>query len=308
NAWPVFRLPVWKMYALQVLPTSLLHKFNINSFFNETCIENIDRTIRQIIRAKVSAGDNGDDFISDVVHSKPDVYDDQDVDSLVMATKTDDINGVKEPLTEDEVVAQGFNMYTAGFDQMANLLAFVSYELALKPEAQDRLYAEIVAAGVQSDGEIGYDELRRLPYMDAVVNETLRLHATPVKLRRTPGVDFPLTGTGIVIRKGQPLEIPIYANHHSDEYFPDAESFIPDRFLPENRQNIKPYTFLPFSAGPRVCVGMPFVLLETKLALFHVLRRFRFAVHKDTKVPPIVKTHPMIKGLVSLYLSVVPRD
>ncbi|CAG2113902.1 unnamed protein product, partial [Medioppia subpectinata] len=132
NAWPVFRLPVWKLFALQVLPPYALRLFNISSFFDETCIANIARTIRQIIRAKASVGDNGVDFISAVMHSKPDVYDDQDENSLVMAAKTDGANVVKKPLTEDEMVAQGFNLYTAGFDQMANLLAFVSYELALK--------------------------------------------------------------------------------------------------------------------------------------------------------------------------------
>ncbi|CAG2112341.1 unnamed protein product [Medioppia subpectinata] len=153
NAWPVFKLPLWKLLALQVLPGVVLRAFRIRSLFDEKCIANITQTILTIMRAKETAGDKSDDFINVVMNSKldpneelPDDNNPDDEENLVMRSKTNDSNVSKKSLTEEEIVAQGFIFFTAAFDQMANLLSFITYELALKPEAQDRLYEEIAGA------------------------------------------------------------------------------------------------------------------------------------------------------------------
>ncbi|CAG2116370.1 unnamed protein product, partial [Medioppia subpectinata] len=307
-------LPVWKLLALQVLPERVLNAIGLKSIFNEKTIDNICHNLKGVLKAREHLVDNSTDFLGVFMRSKlgpnePQPNDDIDGEySLEMKEKTFDNNmSDNKKLTEEEILAQGFFIYFTAFDQISNVLSFCVYELALNPDVQHRLYEEIVAA-VDADGEIGYDELCRLPLLDAVISETQRLHGGPVKYRRIPGREFPLGDTGIVVPKGQPIEILVYAIHHSEEYFPNAHQFIPDRFLPKNRHNIKPYTFMPFSAGPRVCVGMAFALMELKLALVHVLRRFRFAVHKDTKVPPIIKTHPVMKAPKTMYLSVEARD
>ena len=59
----------------------------------------------------------------------------------------------------------------------------------------------------------------------------------------------------LLVEKGKIVDIPIYSFHHDEEYFPNPEEFQPERFLPENKQNIKPGTYLPFGVGPRMCIG-----------------------------------------------------
>ncbi|CAG2176183.1 unnamed protein product, partial [Oppiella nova] len=86
------------------------------------------------------------------------------------------------------------------------------------------------------------------------MSETLRIHVSPMPLYRYPSVDYKLGDTGITLKAGQQMEIPFCAIHMSDENYPDAFKYEPDRFMPENKHLIKPYTYLPFGSGPRNCV------------------------------------------------------
>ena len=81
------------------------------------------------------------------------------------------------------------------------------------------------------------------------------------------------------------MNILVYVIHHNEEYYPSPEKFKPERFLPENRDQIKPFTYLPFGSGPRNCVGMRFALLETKLALVNIIKRFKFVKSSKTQIP-----------------------
>jgi cytochrome P450 len=147
-----------------------------------------------------------------------------------------------------------------------------------------RLYEEVKSA-VDANGEINYEMLAKLPYLDAVISETLRLYPPARRLDRETTTVYKLADTGIELYKGQVVHIPVYALHHSEEYYPNAERFNPDRFLPENRHQITPYTYLPFGGGPRNCIGMRFALMEAKLGLAQIVQRYRFVRSPNTDVP-----------------------
>ena len=153
---------------------------------------------------------------------------------MAVERKVMDIKVRDKRLSEDEIVAQGFIMIQA-FAGTSSALAHTAYEFALNPDCQRRLRDEITGAISATTGEIAYDVLARLPYLDAVVSETLRIHVTPNSLFRYPSSDYRLGDTGITLKAGQQIEIPAYAIHMSDENYPDAFKYEPDRFMPENK-------------------------------------------------------------------------
>lgn len=90
---------------------------------------------------------------------------------------------------------------------------------------------------------------------------------------------------GFVVKKGDELAYSAYIIHRLPEYWPDPERFDPDRFL----EQPKPFTFLTFHAGPRMCLGMDMTYVQVKVALFTLLRRFRFKLHPGHVVTTVVK-------------------
>jgi hypothetical protein len=91
--------------------------------------------------------------------------------------KYNDLNFVNKRLTEDEIVAQGWVFMIAGYETTATTLSFCSYELALNPECQEKLFEEINSA-IDSNGEISYETLVKLPYLDSVISETIKALST----------------------------------------------------------------------------------------------------------------------------------
>ncbi|CAG2165468.1 unnamed protein product [Oppiella nova] len=205
-------------------------------------------------------------------------------EELAVERKALNINVVNKHLTENEILAQAMVFLLAGYETTGTLLSFCTYELALNPHVQEILHKEVNSA-IDSNGEIDYDLLSRLPYLDAVISETLRLHSPAQRLSRLSTTDYKLGDTGITLHPGQQIDFPIYAIHTSEENYPHPFQFNPDRFMPENRHKITPYTYLPFGAGPRNCIGMRFALLEAKLALANIIRKFTFFQTTRTDIP-----------------------
>ena len=215
-------------------------------------------------------------------------------------------NVIEKKLTENEILAQCFLFLIAGYETTATTLSFCSYELALHPEIQERLYEEIKTV-FDENGKINYETLSKLPFLDSVISETLRLYHPVLRLEREAMEDVVLGDTGITIKKGVMAEIPIHAIHHDPENYENPYVFSPDRFMPENRDKIKPYTYLPFGAGPRNCIGMRFALLEAKLALAKITQKFRFSRSPKTDVPLILNKGRILMQAKSLIVRIERR-
>ncbi|CAG2176682.1 unnamed protein product, partial [Oppiella nova] len=170
---------------------------------------------------------------------------DGDTSMPVNTNMIDHVAAISKPVyTDTELLALSFAFSTGGITSTACALTACVYELALNPAIQSRLYREIVG----TDNDMSYEACERLPYLDAVVSETLRLHTPNVRLLRIASADYDLGDTGITIPAGQHIEIPLYAIHHSAEYYSEPYTFNPDRFMPENASTLVPYAYLPFGA------------------------------------------------------------
>ena len=91
---------------------------------------------------------------------------------------------------------------------------------------------------------------------------------------------------GIHVKKGTPVFVPVYSVHRNPKTWPQPEKFDPMRFSAEAKQSRDPYNFLPFGVGPHQCIGMRFAIMEMKLALCRILKKYRFEVSPETAIPP----------------------
>lgn len=165
---------------------------------------------------------------------------------------------VKREWTEDEIVAQCFIFFAAGFDTASTLMSFLSYELALNQDIQQKLYDEIRAVNATLNGaRLTYDTLSKMKYLDQVISEALRKWPPAIFTNRKCTRDFKydLDGNSILIERGISVWIPIYSIHHDSELYENPEKFDPERFNDENKHNIKPASYIPFGIGPRNCIG-----------------------------------------------------
>lgn len=146
--------------------------------------------------------------------------------------------------------------------------------LSIHPNVQDRLYEEIRTTVTDYDC-IDYDTLTKLDYMDCVLKESMRLLGiTHVMLRQTEA-DVQLTEC--IVPKGTVLVMSIKKMHSDVNIWgPTANEFDPDRFQPELVAQRHPFSYLPFSAGARNCIGSKIAMISLKLVLCHLLLKYKF--------------------------------
>nr|XP_054922630.1 cytochrome P450 3A21-like [Dermacentor andersoni] len=200
-------------------------------------------------------------------------------------------------ITDKHVVSNCFVFLGAGFDTTASTLAFLLYELARHPDEQRRLYDDLVAAFPDHE-RLAYDELQTLKRFDAVISECLRLYPPLVlTTARVCQVDTRVA-TGHVIPRGSHVILPTWNVLHDSNLWVDPYKFDPDRFIERPDSGAVFASALSFGIGPRECIGKRLALLELKVALSKLIRRFKFSVSSETQVPLKFKV-----PLVSLMLE-----
>jgi unspecific monooxygenase len=174
-------------------------------------------------------------------------------------------------------------MILAGHETTATALFWSLYLLALDPAAQDELAAEVASVGTA--------DMERLKFTRAVLDETMRLYPPAFLVARSAYVLD--TVAGMKIKPGDALLIAPWLLHRHEKLWRDPNAFIPQRFMapapPPDR-----YTYLPFGAGPRVCIGAHFAMVEATIALAKLIGAFRVELADASPVIPVgvVTTQP----------------
>ncbi|KAF7278759.1 hypothetical protein GWI33_007992 [Rhynchophorus ferrugineus] len=225
-------------------------------------------------------------LISDTVptREKENIYRPDMLQNLIDARKK---NGEKESFTIEDITAQAAIFFFAGFDSVSSVMSFTSYELALNQDIQDKLRKEILDISEENDGNITYDVIKQMKYLDMVICEVLRKWPPFVIIGRectkTYVIDPVYPGEKkVVVPKGTAIQIPLYAIHHDPKYYPDPEKFIPERFGTEQKHQDK---YFPFGQGPRACLGSRFALMEIKTIFVHILKTFKLVTTEKTQIP-----------------------
>ncbi|KFW06596.1 Cytochrome P450 3A40, partial [Eurypyga helias] len=184
-------------------------------------------------------------------------------------------------LSDEEILAQSLLFVFAGYETTSSTLSYISYNLATHPDVQRRLQDEIDATLTDKATSM-YNAIMQMEYLDMVVNESLRLFPPGGRIERVCKKTVEING--VTIPKDMVVMIPAYVLHRDPAYWPEPEEFRPERFSKERKESMDPYTFLPFGAGPRNCIGMRFALLTVKVAVVFLLQNFSFRTCKDTPV------------------------
>ena len=122
---------------------------------------------------------------------------------------------------------------------------------------------------------------------------------------RSAAADYNVPNTDYVIPKDTFTIIPIYALQHDPEYYPDPEKFDPDRFNEENTANRNPYAFMPFGEGPRICIGLRFGMMQTRIGLISILRHFKISPTAKTPIPMVFRTDSTVLAPVGgMHLNI----
>ncbi|MEO0564352.1 MAG: cytochrome P450, partial [Chloroflexota bacterium] len=197
-----------------------------------------------------------------------------------------------DTLTNEQIRDMLLSLFIAGHDSTARLMTWALYNLARHPDNQGKLYDDVAAVMTKNDPSL--EDLAKMTYTDQVLQETMRLHP-PFWSLFTRRVLEPITLGEVTIPKGALIYISPYAVHRDERWWPDPQTFDPERFAPGWKDRVPSYAFMPFGGGPRVCVASHMAEMEAEVILATIVKRFKIELPTpDTVVEPMAlfSLHP----------------
>ena len=184
----------------------------------------------------------------------------------------------KADLNSDEkietlIISNVLLLFLAGYRQIFARMDVCMLYLANNITVQERLYEEIHDAS-QMDGDVGYDTIMNMQYLDMVVMESLRHHPLS-EVESISARDYAIPGTRFTIPKGMTTKVPASGIMMDERYFPNPTEFDPEHFSPEKIKQRNPNVNLVFGFGPRACVAKRLALLIMKIGIAHVIHKFK---------------------------------
>ncbi|XP_044015561.1 cytochrome P450 9e2-like [Aphidius gifuensis] len=233
-----------------------------------------------------------------------------DMIQLMMETRA---NKTGPTLSIGDMTSQAFIFFFGGFDTTSSLMSFVVHQIAANPEIQAKLQNEIDEMLERTNGDVTYEAVNRLAYLDAVINETLRYYPIAGFLDRVCSKSFELPPTlpGAKPHRLEPgdfIWFPVFAIQRDPIYFDEPDKFYPDRFIEDPKGTLNSPAYMPFGLGPRMCIGNRFALLETKVLLVHLVAKCQLKPGKKMILPlEISKSSLAMAAKGGFYLEIQPR-
>ena len=203
--------------------------------------------------------------------------------------------------TDQEVIDHMIFLMMAAHDTTTSTLTSMTYALARHPEWQQRLLEEVESLGVE---HLRYEDLDRLEQTEWVMKEALRMYPPLSTLPKYSVAPFEFEGLRIPA-DAIVITYPIHT-HYMEEYWTEPQRFDPMRFSSERAEHKRdPYCWVPFSGGAHMCIGLHFAIMQIKLVMFEMLRRYRWSLPEGYDMP--VQQSPISKPRDGLPVYFEPR-
>jgi cytochrome P450 len=240
--------------------------------------------VATMIRERRAAGKNGGTEPDDLMHR-------------LMAARDPETG---QSMNDDQLIDNLLTFYLAGHETTAKALTWTLYLLACSPEWTARLEEEI--ARVTGGAAVTSEHVDRLTLVQQVLKESMRLFPPVPLMSRQAVADTRLDGHDI--KAGGSVLMPIYAMHRHVARWDDPDAFDPERFAPEREARIPRYQYMPFGAGPRICIGMAFAMIEATAMLATLLQHARFAPVEGHEPFPVARVTLVPRGGMPLQVRV----
>jgi cytochrome P450 len=190
-------------------------------------------------------------------------------------------------MSDEQVRDEALTLFLAGHETTSIALAWTWWLLALTLDVEARLHDEVDAL----HGEPTVDDLPRLAYTRAVLDESIRLRPPAWAIGRNAVAEH--RAGELTIPSGSVVVVSPWLLHHDERWWPDADTFRPERWLSDRPEGSR-FAYVPFGGGPRRCIGEPFALMEGTLVLATIARRWRFRAVSDEppELQPVVTLRP----------------
>ncbi|KAG4078613.1 hypothetical protein HA402_008470 [Bradysia odoriphaga] len=207
-------------------------------------------------------------------------------------------------MSVEEMTAHAYLIFIGGFESSSTTMSFCAYELARNPEVQQKAYEDIVDTLAKHDGQLTYESLNDMKYLEQCIEETLRVHPPFEAGARQCTKDYTLPDTNIVIKKGMTVMYSVIGLHYDPKYYTDPTKFIPER---HDKAEIAGKNFvempkLAFGDGPRNCLGLRLGKMQVKIAIVMLLQTLKFEladqhVGKELKMNPRSSVRAAVSGI-----------
>jgi cytochrome P450 len=187
-----------------------------------------------------------------------------------------------EGMSDELVLSESMQLLVAGHETSSNALSWLLYLLSSRPDCLEKVRQELDA--VLGDSPLTYVEVPRFEFTSQVIYEALRLYPPFWMVDRTAVADDRVGD--LAIPRGSTVIVFVYGAHHAPRYWHDPESFDPDRFSKANEKLQPPFTYLPFGAGPRGCIGGNYAMLQILMILNSLLRQYDLQLTPGQDIEP----------------------
>ncbi|XP_050305406.1 cytochrome P450 4C1-like [Anthonomus grandis grandis] len=213
-------------------------------------------------------------FVLQAIKDKRKIFADSPVICSSALPLLDSMLAAGDKFTDKQISQEMFLFTTAATDTSGYTLAYFFTMLGMHPDVQRKVYEEVISV-VGKERPIYFEDLPNLKYTERAIFEAMRILPVVPFLGRRATADTDLGGK--IIPKGSNIIISTFDLHRSEKYWPDPLKYDPDRFLPEKVAQRDPYTFIPFSGGPRNCIGKTYSIMLMKTCAANVVRNYEMS-------------------------------